>query len=368
MTFSPPDTQTYAAQLVENLPPRYRDHTPPLALPTDLVLEGGAFNGAFAVGAALFVREMERAKILDIRRVSGCSIGAIIGALYCLDILADCVGVYTDIAAMWRTQRRLPSVDELHAMFVPQLRARWSIDDDGDATAQLDALVTRLCPPQRLWITYCDTARAQHIVVHTFDGWKHLLEMMARSSFLPMASNRSALYRERYLDGVGAHVFDYGSSWVSGAIAPPPPSPSSVAAPRVQLHVDPMLMGGVWPAAFTGHETNASTRIMSGMLDTFRFFEREPLPTLAVRWTVDAWWQWLQLWWWPNSSIMCAWSWPHPVFRGVRFRHWRWTIWNWIRQLAIAMVLATAMILSRGNSWPRMHNEDEHLGHECGDN
>ena len=48
----------------------------------DLVLESGAFNGSYLVGALFFLKEMEKKKYIYVDRISGCSIGALIGFLY----------------------------------------------------------------------------------------------------------------------------------------------------------------------------------------------------------------------------------------------------------------------------------------------
>ncbi len=48
----------------------------------DLVLDGGAFNGAYLLGALYYLKEMEKKQLLSINRISGCSVGACGAILY----------------------------------------------------------------------------------------------------------------------------------------------------------------------------------------------------------------------------------------------------------------------------------------------
>ena len=48
----------------------------------DLVIDGGGFNGSFGIGILLYLKAMEEANILKVTRISGCSIGSILGLMY----------------------------------------------------------------------------------------------------------------------------------------------------------------------------------------------------------------------------------------------------------------------------------------------
>jgi len=55
---------TYVKKLIENLPENITQKKEPLIL--DLVLDGGAFNGSYLVGALYFLKEMERLNYVKI--------------------------------------------------------------------------------------------------------------------------------------------------------------------------------------------------------------------------------------------------------------------------------------------------------------
>ena len=72
----------YVNRLIQNLPEEKKklQHL-------DLVLDGGAFNGSYLVGALYFLKEMERRNYIKVERISGCSIGSVVALLYYIDSL-----------------------------------------------------------------------------------------------------------------------------------------------------------------------------------------------------------------------------------------------------------------------------------------
>jgi hypothetical protein len=72
----------YVIKLIENLPDDIKNVKEPIKI--DLVLDGGLFNGSYQVGALYFLKEMENRKYIKIERISGCSVGSIVG-LYVIE-------------------------------------------------------------------------------------------------------------------------------------------------------------------------------------------------------------------------------------------------------------------------------------------
>ena len=71
--------------LIDNLPDHLKDENKPIVI--DLVLDGGAFNGSYLLGALFFLKKMEKRNYIKIDRISGCSIGSLLGFLYLIDSL-----------------------------------------------------------------------------------------------------------------------------------------------------------------------------------------------------------------------------------------------------------------------------------------
>ena len=92
----------YVNRLIENLPEESKklQHI-------DLVLDGGMFNGSYLVGALYFLKEMERRNYIKIERISGCSIGSIVGFLYYIDALDMMPNLYEIVNKEFKTKHTL---------------------------------------------------------------------------------------------------------------------------------------------------------------------------------------------------------------------------------------------------------------------
>ena len=53
----------------------------------NLILDGGAFNGGSIVGNLLILKQLEKQGHIKIQKISGCSIGALLGLLFIIDKL-----------------------------------------------------------------------------------------------------------------------------------------------------------------------------------------------------------------------------------------------------------------------------------------
>ena len=55
----------------------------------NVIVDGGAFNGAYAIGTLLYLKQLEKQKLTTINKVSGTSIGAILSFLFITDSLFE---------------------------------------------------------------------------------------------------------------------------------------------------------------------------------------------------------------------------------------------------------------------------------------
>ena len=63
----------------------------------DIVLESGAANGFYQLGILFYLAALERKKIIKINRISGSSIGAIVGFYYFTNELESLIKDYTKL-------------------------------------------------------------------------------------------------------------------------------------------------------------------------------------------------------------------------------------------------------------------------------
>jgi predicted acylesterase/phospholipase RssA len=79
----------FIKSLIENIP---NNHIPKNI---DLVLDGGAFNGIYMLGSLFYIKELERREKINIKRISGCSIGAVLGLLFLLNKMEISIEIST---------------------------------------------------------------------------------------------------------------------------------------------------------------------------------------------------------------------------------------------------------------------------------
>ena len=101
----------YVIKLIENLPHDIKNIKEPIKM--DIVLDGGIFNGSYHVGAMYFLKEMEKRNYIKINRISGCSIGSIVGFLYFIDGLDLIDKLYDLINNEFRQTYSLKIIKEL---------------------------------------------------------------------------------------------------------------------------------------------------------------------------------------------------------------------------------------------------------------
>ena len=63
---------------------------------TNLIFDSGAVNGVYGIGAALYIHNLEKSGYMKIRKISGCSIGALIATWYICEC-PDTIHYYTDL-------------------------------------------------------------------------------------------------------------------------------------------------------------------------------------------------------------------------------------------------------------------------------
>lgn len=72
---------TYVNSLIENI------NSNNIPKNIDLVLDSGAFNGIYMLGGLIYLRQMKNQNKININRISGSSIGSILGLLFIVDKL-----------------------------------------------------------------------------------------------------------------------------------------------------------------------------------------------------------------------------------------------------------------------------------------
>jgi hypothetical protein len=177
----------YVDKLFENLPNELKNTKKPIVI--DLILEGGAFNGAYLVGALYFLKKMEKHKIIEVQRISGSSIGSFMGFLYFMDSL--------DI------------VYELYDVLLKGLRETYLLNVIDIINNIKEKVPKDFCEKinNKLFISYNNLKKNKKIIISKYKNNDKLMDSIIKSCFIPFAINGEIYYKKKYIDGILPYIF-----------------------------------------------------------------------------------------------------------------------------------------------------------------
>lgn len=178
----------YVIKLIDNLPDSIKNVNKPIKM--DIVLDGGLFNGSYHVGALYFLKEMENKKYIKIERVSGCSVGSIVGFLYFIDSLDLMPKLYDLINKEFRQSYNLNLIKELK-------------------THLSDRIPSDICEKvnSRLYITYNNIKKCTKSVKSVYKNVDDIINAIIRSCYIPYLIDGNTLYENKYIDGITPFIF-----------------------------------------------------------------------------------------------------------------------------------------------------------------
>jgi hypothetical protein len=156
----------------------------------DLVLDGGIFNGSYHVGALYFLKEMEKRKYIKIERISGCSVGSIVGFLYFIDSLDLMPKLYDLINKEFRQTYNLKLITEL--------KKHLSEHIPSDICERVNG---------RLYITYNNIKKSTKPVKSVYKDADDIINTIIKSSYIPYLIDGNILYENKSVDGITPFIF-----------------------------------------------------------------------------------------------------------------------------------------------------------------
>ena len=178
----------YVIKLIENLPDDIKNVNEPIKM--DLVLDGGIFNGSYHVGALYFLKEMENRKYIKIERISGCSVGSIVGFLYFIDSLDLMPKLYDLINKEFRQTYNLKLITEL--------KKHLSEHIPSDICERVNG---------RLYITYNNIKKGTKPVKSVYKDSDDIINTIIKSSYIPYLIDGNILYENKSVDGITPFIF-----------------------------------------------------------------------------------------------------------------------------------------------------------------
>lgn len=157
----------------------------------DVVFEGGLFNGSYLLGILEYLKVLETNKYIQIKRISGTSIGSIIGLLYFLDYNPD-------------------DIDKLIMNTYEHFRTKYNVDIFDNIFKYLKQIITSESIKKingRLYISYFDLKKNKHIVKSKYKNIDVLLDTIRKSCSMPFVVDNKLTYKNKYIDGLYPYVF-----------------------------------------------------------------------------------------------------------------------------------------------------------------
>jgi len=238
--------ENYVNKFIENLPEDSKKYKE-----IDLVLDGGAFNGSYLVGALYFLKEMETRKFLKIDRISGCSIGSLVAFLYYIDALHLMSDLYGTINKEFKNNYNLSVIKKLKLYlkdYIPK-----------DICSKVN---------NKLFICYNDIKKQKKIVKSKYNNVDDICETIIRSCYVPFLIDNKIVYKKKYIDGINAFIFNKEPN-------------------KKILHMELFSYDKIIYAINVKNEKSNFHRILSGLLDIHSFFIKQNSTTMCS--FVDEW-------------------------------------------------------------------------------
>jgi hypothetical protein len=247
----------FTSTLLENIPSDFKKQK------INLILDSGAFNGSYLVGALYFLKEMERKKHIKINKISGSSIGSLTALLYCSDLLDLSTEIYNIASKQFKENWDLNVVDEIFQLIRRQLNPDYKI------------------PDRFLYISFYNIKKGKKVVRSRYRNLEDLFETIRRSCFVPFLINGEMLHREKFCDGMFPYIL---------------PIEPNVETLYLNLYGYDKLQY----LLSIKNEKNNTHRILNGLLDIHLFFIKdEPTQMCSYRekWTLCQWFYYSVLRW-----------------------------------------------------------------------
>ena len=224
---------TFINTLIENIPEK---NLPP---EIDLVLDGGAFNGVYMLGGLFYIKELESREKLKIKRVSGCSIGAILGILFLLNKMDISIEICN---SSYKYLRRHQDLKKVVVLFKKILN---------DVVKDEDLVVVN----NRFYLTYFDTIKGKQIIKKRYKSKSELIDNIIKSLYVPYLIDRRPTDDDGCIDGAFPYMF------------------KSRENKRKVLFLNLQSFDKIKKMIFIKNEKNIYPRLLEGLMDTHRFFE-----------------------------------------------------------------------------------------------
>jgi hypothetical protein len=159
----------------------------------NLIFDSGGFNGVYAIGVGMYIKALEKQNKIKIKKVSGCSIGALVSLWYLCGCNNNILEEFELISNKFKTELNVLEYINLIKKYVSIFLQK---EEDVNALNG------------RLYISFYDIKKKKQRIVSKFKSKEYLTECIIRSGFIPYISDgKHSRYKKRYIDGIVPYIF-----------------------------------------------------------------------------------------------------------------------------------------------------------------
>jgi len=224
---------TYVNSLIENV------NSNNIPKNIDLVLDSGAFNGIYMLGGLIYLRQMKNQNKININRISGSSIGSILGLLFIVDKLDLSIEICNKAFKILRKNQDLKKFKILLE----------DILDKHITESDLNKI------NNKLYITYFDLTKGKQILKKKYKNLQELKYSVLKSMHVPYLFDRNITDNEGCIDGSFPHIFKIKSN-----------------KSRKILFINLQSIDKIINMIYIKNEKNLYPRLFNGLLEMHNFF------------------------------------------------------------------------------------------------
>ena len=158
----------------------------------DLVIDGGSFNGTYTMGGLILIKKLENLGYLKVVRISGCSVGSLLGVMYFNNNLDD--------GFVFDKKIRENLKDKLNLNLVKSLIK--------DEINKMDDDIFSEIKNNKLFIAYFNNGKNRKIK-YMYKNKEELINSLMKSCHVPyLIDNNFYCENGDSIDGIYAHIFD----------------------------------------------------------------------------------------------------------------------------------------------------------------
>ena len=203
----------------------------------DLILDGGAFKGTYLLGALYYLKVLQERKFIKINRVSGCSIGALLGCLFLLNKLELFEKNYSKLRECFNENCNFKNLHKIIDELINHL--------DKDDFKKLN---------DRLFVNYYNIEKKKEKLISNYKSNLELSNSLKYTSFIPYFVNGKTHYHGN-IDGSKPYIFKNLND-----------------ENKKILYLSLIKIGKINEFISTNCDKNATGRAMKGIMNIHDFF------------------------------------------------------------------------------------------------